>query len=131
MGLFRYWTIAQVPNFLLAAPVVGFGLLQTWTYLRTVPLAAYLPVGTVRPWPLPYMVHWAALCVLLLLASHVQIALRFATPGGMPALWWALAAAVAGGPVPARRIPLTAATGYLVCYAAVAGVLYASFYPPA
>lgn len=131
VGLFRYWTLAQVPNFVLAAPVIGFGLLQAHTFLRTVPLSAYLPHGAVRPWALPYMVHMALLCVMLLVASHVQIALRFATPGGMPAIWWALAAAVVGGPIPARRIPLNVATGYLLGYAAVAGVLYASFYPPA
>ncbi|WFD36759.1 ER membrane glycoprotein subunit of the GPI transamidase complex-like protein [Malassezia cuniculi] len=131
VGPFRYWTLAQVPNFILAAPVVGFGALQACIYLRTVPLRAYFFRSPVRPWPLPYMVHMAVLCAMLLVASHVQIALRFATPGGMPALWWTLAAAVSAGPLKVRRVPLRIVAGYLVCYSMVAGVLYAGFYPPA
>lgn len=134
VGPFRYWTLAQVPNFILAAPVVGFGAVQAFAYLRTVPLHAYLPWSAHRPWALPYVVHMAVLCTLLFVASHVQIALRFATPGGMPALWWALAAAVGGrggDTFPALRVPLRAVVGYLAVYAVIAGVLYAGFYPPA
>jgi phosphatidylinositol glycan class V len=57
--------------------------------------------------------------VLLLFASHVQIALRLAVTD--PTLWWTLAAS--------KR--LSAWTYFCVVYGAVSLVLWAGFYPPA
>lgn len=72
--------------------------------------------------PLPFMLHTLALLLLLLFASHVQIALRLCTPGGMPFVWYGLAQGSVHGRLALR---------YLIPYALVAGLLYAGFYPPA
>jgi hypothetical protein len=69
-----------------------------------------------------YACHTLVLVCILLLASHVQIALRMATPGGMPLVWWACAALYER-----HRGVLV----YLLCYSTAAIVLYAGFYPPA
>ncbi len=76
---------------------------------------------------LPHVLFLCINGVLLLFFSHVQIALRFASPGGIPALWW-IAAEVVGD----RR---GRAGGYLVTWLvlwnAASLVLYSGFYPPA
>ncbi|WFC95756.1 ER membrane glycoprotein subunit of the GPI transamidase complex-like protein [Malassezia brasiliensis] len=129
VGLFRYWTVAQVPNFALAAPVLVAGAVGVWAYVVRVGPGA-LAQAVFMPWRrtsaaglplLPYALHTAALLGLLLFASHVQIALRLCTPGGMPFVWYTAAAVC----------PPRAALRYLCLYGAVAGVLYAGFYPPA
>ena len=129
VGLFRYWAVAQVPNFVLAAPVLAAGAAGVSAYVARVGPGA-LARAVLVPWRrsevaglalLPYALHTAALLALLLFASHVQIALRLCTPGGMPFVWYTAAAVC----------PPRAALRYLCLYGAVAGVLYAGFYPPA
>ncbi|KAI3617854.1 hypothetical protein CBS9595_003763 [Malassezia furfur] len=129
VGLFRYWTVAQVPNFALAAPVLVAGAVGVGAYVMRVG-PGVLARAVLVPWQrtttlglplLPHALHTAALLALLLFASHVQIALRLCTPGGMPFVWYTAAAVC----------PPRAALRYLCLYGAVAGVLYAGFYPPA
>jgi len=149
VGFFRYWTLAQVPNFVLAFPVLTLGAYGCW--LAT-PCARRVVEQTLLPWrgscpasdpakrasttirsrpalrcELVYVYHTAVVLCILLFASHVQIALRMATPGGMPMVWWAAAMLCErGGPAWTKGVVL-----YLLCYSGVACVLYAGFYPPA
>ena len=149
VGFFRYWTLAQVPNFVLAFPVLTLGAYGCW--LAT-PCARRVVEQTLIPWrgscpasdpakrasttirsrpalrcELVYVYHTAVVLCILLFASHVQIALRMATPGGMPMVWWAAAMLCErGGPAWTKGVVL-----YLLCYSGVACVLYAGFYPPA
>lgn len=144
VGLFRYWELAQLPNFILAAPVLLLLAHGVYAFLRSA--TASQIVDALRPFPTakrtqrathtplrlehtpgltPYIVHSAALGAVLLVASHVQIALRFASPGGLPCVWWS-AAALAHTPA-ARRV----LTAYLALQYAAATALYAGFYPPA
>lgn len=130
MGLFRYWTVAQLPNFVLAAPVLLAMAVGVASYVARLGVRRVL-VATCCPWAgaalppsaqaaLPYVLHTGVLLGVLLLASHVQIALRLCTAGGMPYVW----VTVASWP-PSRTL------GYLSAYTFLAGVLYAGFYPPA
>lgn len=128
IGLLKYWEVAQIPNFALAAPVLvacGAVCCRVFGSMGTSLLAAVAtPWRTGQAdllWATPYAIHLAFLTLLLLFWSHVQIALRFATPGGMPLLWWGLAQ---------WRHAEQALYG-LVLYNAVASLLYAGFYPPA
>lgn len=130
VGLLRYWTLAQLPNFLLAAPVLvmaAYGCYAATPSLQALIVSAFAPWRRFPPQGLScvpvYIYHTLLLALLLLLASHVQIALRMATPGGMPLVWWACAHL---GGTQTRGV-LT----YLLCYSAAACVLYAGFYPPA
>lgn len=130
MGLFRYWTLAQVPNFVLAAPVLLAGTVGVVMYVTRVG-ARRVACATACPWAgqwlsreahglLPYVLHTAVLMGLLLFVSHVQIALRLCTPGGLPFVWYVVAS-----------WPLRPTLWYLSVYGLLAGVLYAGFYPPA
>lgn len=130
VGLGRYWTLAQVPNFVLAAPVL---LMGAWACKRFARSWHRVYVDTCQPWrsarqecELAYVYYTMAVLALLLFVSHVQIALRFATPGGLPLLWWGAALLLDEHPR-AGRVFL----GYLLWYSVAAIVLYAGFYPPA
>lgn len=143
VGLLRYWQSAQLPNFILAAPVL---LIITYTarifYRHSIPrqiassLLAPSSVSDVTtkgvgitlsgtPQATPYVIHAIILGNLLLFASHVQIALRLATPGGIPAVWWGAAHLV----LHSRWRGLV--VGWLAIQLCVGVELYAGFYPPA
>lgn len=146
VGLFRYWEWAQVPNFALASPILlllGYGVYRYFSSstlgqiaqaLRPFPSQKHkaLPYSdtplTLQSMPLltPFVVHSAVMGMVLLLASHVQIALRFASPGGLPFVWWSAAALAHSSPATRRML-----TTYLASQYVVSIVLYAGFYPPA
>ncbi|KAL9939792.1 hypothetical protein V8E36_001609 [Tilletia maclaganii] len=98
---------------------------------------------TTSPTLLPHFLHNLATTCLLVFVSHVQISLRFATPGGMPFVWWAAAAWVLGDHSDAdgaaalsrraasRRRRLGILVSALVMWNALSLALYSGFYPPA
>lgn len=144
VGFLRYWQLSQLPNFALAAPVLLAIAYTVFAYYRTStpreigfslnPLAS--PLASKKEAErlglssaakaVPYVVHGLVLGLVLLFASHVQIALRLATPGGMPMVWWGAAHAV----VQSKRWRKVV-VGYLAVQYGVGIVLYAGFYPPA
>ncbi|TKY88206.1 hypothetical protein EX895_002916 [Sporisorium graminicola] len=147
VGVWRYWQAAQLPNFMLAAPVLVciaytarvFYRRSSWSHIAAsllAPRTTTRPAATTTeadlvalattPKATPYIVHGVALGCILLFASHVQIALRLATPGGMPMVWWGAAHAV-GHSARVRRWVLA----YLAVQYCASIVLYAGFYPPA
>lgn len=141
VGPLRYWQLAQAPNFALAAPVLLLIAYTARTFYRGSSWRQVVAslVGSTKsgdgkkttlsssPGMTPYVIHAVVLGTMLLVASHVQIALRLATPGGMPAVWWGAAHAVLSGPRWARRLIV----GYLAMQICVGLDLYAGFYPPA
>ncbi|KAE8225407.1 hypothetical protein CF319_g1854 [Tilletia indica] len=171
VGFLRYWEPSQLPNFLLAAPVLVFAVYGSIKYskgslrpiLFTLLLQADQSKSDTRvekstrveapatsmhmlhfsssPTLLPHVIHNIITVGLLLFVSHVQIALRFATPGGMPIFWWGLAGWVlkgnrsdsdpssSSGRVSNSR--LRTVLGFLVMWNVLSLALYSGFYPPA
>ena len=95
VGLFRYWTIQQFPNILLAAPVL---ILLFSCSVRDIRQASAL-VTHVRTRNrkdvsaslsiIPHAIHAFALALTLLVGAHTQIALRFAA--ALPYTYWSAA----------------------------------------
>lgn len=106
MGPFRYWTLSQLPNFLLAGPVLALSLCASYTFyshnnsyvLRS--LVPFLDLPPPKPSASPFLdrrhtpfVHLStALTFLLLFASHVQIILRLCASN--PVVFWYAASLV-------------------------------------
>ncbi|RPD56805.1 mannosyltransferase [Lentinus tigrinus ALCF2SS1-7] len=146
-GFMRYWTVAQIPNFVIAAPPLALLFVYTARYLR----AAFFPrlrelvlesrqsrkdiEGSdtpclrtpspfLHPSLAPHAIHALIMSLLLLFASHTQIVLRQAA--AMPAVYWAAAWLLVEHPRAGRWW-----VGWSVVWGAVSCVLWAAFLPPA
>lgn len=115
-GFLCYWELKQIPNFLLAAPVLlvswrgGFSWAMEQLQHRSLATA-------LADKKTPYVVHLAALATLAFFCFNVQISTRLLASGS-PALMWMLAS-MDDKPVCA----------YCVGYILVGAVLHANFLP--
>lgn len=101
VGLLEYWTVAQLPNFLISAPPLMLLLTFASVYVKKslIPqLSMYLsptsspplsPDRFLDPSLAPYAIHASVLCLTLLLNAHTQIILRLAA--ALPLTYWAAA----------------------------------------
>jgi phosphatidylinositol glycan class V len=141
VGLFRYWTVLQLPNFLVAAPVLLLSFAASYTFYRhhTISVIPFVskppsPSGN-RPFLdiafTPHIHLHTLLTLLLFFASHVQISLRLAITD--PVIFWYAAQLVqddwerAGG---SRKWGLIW-INYCLVWGFVAIALWAGYYPPA
>ncbi|KAJ1837295.1 ER membrane glycoprotein subunit of the GPI transamidase complex-like protein [Coemansia sp. RSA 2708] len=142
VGFLRYYTLQQVPNFLLAAPMVALSVAGVYTYAAHDPVrlatlgwrrqrcaapqagrrplaAAFLGDGL-----LPHITVWAALLAVAMTTMHVQVVTRFFS--SVPAVFWYAAHAAAHG-----RRAAWAVAGYFAAFGLAGVVLFSSFFPPA
>lgn len=134
VGFLRYWTLQQLPNFLLAAPVLA---LLTWGSLSFLfkvgfpSLISSKPLSSrnashplLSPSFLPHAIHALILTLTLLFAAHTQIILRFAS--SMPFTYWSAARLFFEHPKYAKAWVV-----WSVAWGAVSVVLWVAFLPPA
>jgi GPI mannosyltransferase 2 len=144
VGFLSYWTIAQIPNFLLASPILALLISYSGTCLMghmknvftaTEPSRTSVSLTVDPPASmLPHAIHALILSFTLLFASHVQIALRLAS--SMPIVYWAAAALIVRRVDGNKRTSSAWSWGYAwvswsVIWGAVSVVLWTVFLPPA
>lgn len=125
VGFIRYWQIAQIPNFLLAAPILAISI---WTSIRFIRRESPLHSRMA-----PYHLISAITTYILIFSAHTQIALRISTGGGLGVVVYMGAAQLL------LRDKSSTRTGRMgkawvrwsIVYGAVSLVLWAGFYPPA
>ena len=86
VGLFCYYSAAQLPNFMLAAPVLLLSVITVSSSLLSPASAVYLPA---RPSLCPHILLHSLLLLLSLTVLHVQVATRFMS--GLPSLYIGMA----------------------------------------
>lgn len=139
VGFLRYWTLSNIPNFLLALPVLlsvfafcAFYLSYIPSILPSlfrqrrfredttpVPASLFLDVSV-----LPHVLHALVLALLLTFNAHVQIALR--TLPSLPLMHWAAACLLVERPALGRVW-----VAWSVMWSVTSCVLWAVFLPPA
>ncbi|KAL1701193.1 glycosyltransferase family 76 protein [Schizophyllum commune] len=126
VGFLRYWTLQQLPNFIIAAPPLAAIMASSWWHLRRVVPGTTSPALTpfLSPLLTPHVLHATFMALVLIFASHVQIVLRFAA--AMPATYWAGAWLLV-------RYPRTGKlwVGWSVVWGALSVLLWVAFLPPA
>ncbi|KAL1664129.1 glycosyltransferase family 76 protein [Schizophyllum commune] len=126
VGFLCYWTLQQLPNFIIAAPPLAAILAFAWWHLRRVGSGTTSPALTpfLSPLLTPHVLHATFMALVLIFASHVQIVLRFAA--AMPATYWAGAWLLV-------RYPRTGKlwVGWSVVWGALSVLLWVAFLPPA
>ena len=139
-GLFRFYTLKNIPNLLAGAAFVAFGVFVCLQYCgpRKGAWLNYLRARSLKEWVLdPFSARSAsistqliALVALQLLvvfaAIHWNMALRFISYN--PVLYWAGAMLVERYH---HRVLCRAIVAFLVSYAVVYAILFGAFYPPA
>lgn len=152
VGLWRYWTPAQLPNFLLALPMLALvGCSSAWFLWN----ARRIIGGITRPTDtkklarpanselslspstvlilLPYGLHALALSLVLFTAAHVQIALRV-LPAATPWAAWAGAALIMQGAKLKYSLWSVIShlwIGWSIVWVFVSSILWLAFLPPA
>lgn len=141
VGLFRYWTPSQLPNFLLAAPSLAVIIWASWTHmkrrgfkdLQNIALSLGVDIRdsketddsllSVDPIT-PHAIHALVLCTILIFASHVQIILRLSS--SLPFTYWATARLWVEEPNIAKWW-----TGWSVLWTVISIIAWGLFLPPA
>lgn len=123
IGFLKYWRLEQVPNFILAAPVLYISILGIYTYKTSTWPIAKSDNHTMAA----IVTHQTLINALLLFSSHTQIALRLAPTD--PVMWWTLASSLVTG----RKVEWWHTMwGWWVClWGAASLVLWTGHYPPA
>lgn len=142
VGFLRYWTISNIPNFILAFPPLllifafcGFYLsnslaiaphiiLQIRSNNKDVSPPPQLDSPFLSPSLLPHVLHALALALILTFNAHVQISLRLLP--SLPLTYWAAARLMVDFPKWEK-----AWVAWSVLWGAVSCVLWAVFLPPA
>ncbi|KAF1319020.1 Gpi mannosyltransferase, partial [Globisporangium splendens] len=143
-GFFNYYELKQLPNFVLAAPVLTLSIVSLFQYFSSTiqhrgtrhKQAKRRCIGASSA--SPYYVHWLVLLVNALLVMHIQVATRFFC--ACPPLFWAPAAAAAASIPQAsarKERQLSAAitwqgklvVAYFLLFNVLGAVLFPSFYP--
>ncbi|KAI9340869.1 dolichol-p-mannose mannosyltransferase, partial [Obelidium mucronatum] len=143
VGFLQYWTPSQIPNFLLAAPMVitSFAAIRSYFYNN---VRRFLTLGLVEDKKvakqsstgfyslntLPHIFLCLFLTLYCLFCMHVQVITRFFT--SMPVVYWYLAHCILLGRQSLRNYSVgRVILGWFVGYGAVGVVLFSLFYPPA
>jgi phosphatidylinositol glycan class V len=127
IGFLRYWTLPNLPLFLLAAPMLVVLVKSGVEQLRSPGRLSH--DQSVESSRLLSLVQSAAaaqilLAVLAATSYHVQIITRISS--GYPLWYWQVAEWLVRGEKTGNRIVM-----FMVIYASIQGVLFASFLPPA
>ncbi|UIZ28864.1 hypothetical protein KXD40_007604 [Peronospora effusa] len=141
VGLFRYYELNQLPNFLLAAPIIALSVHALHGYFR----------GTIVPgrprvilqqergksgWRgtalTPYYAHWLFLVVNALLVVHIQVTTRLLC--ACPPLFWHPASLLCDSTITRKASPVMTRYGrvivtYFLLFTVLGSVLFPSFYP--
>jgi GPI mannosyltransferase 2 len=134
-GFLRYWTLSNVPLFLLAAPILSVMLKSGFDTIRqcssrATGITTGITTATVAPRYTRMIIALAlaqlVLAVLALTSYHVQIINRISS--GYPVWYWWVAQRLCdeGNPRLGKGI-----VTFMVMYGMIQGVLFASFLPPA
>ena len=126
-GFLRYWTVPNIPLFLLAAPMLAVltraGVEQLSS--RRAPVADKPAEGArLLAFLQSAAVAQVLLAVLAATSYHVQIITRISS--GDPLWHWWLAGCLVRGEKTGYRVVM-----FMVIYAAIQGALFTSFLPPA
>ncbi|ORX89815.1 mannosyltransferase [Basidiobolus meristosporus CBS 931.73] len=133
-GLFRYYEWKQLPNFLLAAPMVLLSFCGIWSYAAH-DLLRFFSVGILKATReealLPFIYLWGVLLVYCTLAMHIQVITRFFSC--MPTVYWFAAHLLAQDTDNSKRkrVASQIVLFYFITYGLVGIVLFSNFFPPA
>lgn len=127
VGLFRYWTPSQLPNFLIALPPLFALFSYSLRYLGQFVRFDRYPDPFFNPSIAPHAIHALLMSCILFFASHTQIVLRLAP--SMPFTYWAAAYILTH----AKEHPFASRAWipWAFTWSVISVILWVAFLPPA
>ncbi|KAH8666860.1 GPI mannosyltransferase 2 [Xylariales sp. PMI_506] len=133
VGFLRYWTLPNIPLFLLAAPMIYLLLKSAWQILAASSLkpagsrnskknSAFMPTMLINSLALSQLV----IAALSITNYHIQIITRISSAYPLWYFWLAQQLGISGSSKAAGSVVV-----FMVMYAMIQGALFASFLPPA
>lgn len=126
-GFLAYWTLNQLPNFLISAPTISLMTMFSMHHLN-IALSGKSSIGASRPFRnptiTPHAIHALVLTSILVFSSNVQIILRLAA--SMPIIYWAAAWLLLEHPKLGRLWVV-----WSILWSVISTILWATFLPPA
>jgi phosphatidylinositol glycan class V len=145
VGFGEYFQLKQIPNFVLASPMIVLSVYGIADAARQIKGAPQIPqrlsstahsagpvvCTAVSPVLfelvlLPMTLHWAALLAVGVSAMNVQVTTRFLS--ACPPLYW-YAATLISGPTSTTTIRGRLLLAYFVTYGVIGTVMFCNFYP--
>lgn len=131
VGLLRYYELRQLPNFLLAAPVIALSAHSLASFFSQLlcrsPMKQAVPPARVGSSLAPYYVHWLFLLVNALLVVHIQVTTRLLA--ACPPLFWHPAAVISEAASKGGTRYRDVVVGYFLLFTVLGGALFPTFYP--
>lgn len=127
VGPFRYYRVSQIPNFLLAAPVLFLSFYGIVVYGRTLWVGKFAATGLHQLEVFLFWCYLVAQAASAVVFVHIQVTTRFLASS--PLLFWAAAEFVLRASPRASRWRARALAAYVVGFAVVGTVLFSAFYP--
>lgn len=146
VGVFNYWELKQLPNFLIATPMIilcavaigryltyGNNLKSTFT-LNLLPGSDSSSQRVADPYfnvdVSSYILHWMFLLIFGILVMYIQVLNRFLSSQCAPLYWFAASALLheTRGGTKMSLLPKLI-TGYFIVYCLIGTILFTSFYP--
>ncbi|KAG9406632.1 hypothetical protein AC1031_002953 [Aphanomyces cochlioides] len=120
VGPFAYYQLKQIPNFLLAAPMIALASYSVWLGLKSGHAIFH------RRELAPYFIYLAFLLGNALVVVHIQVITRFLAP--CPPIFWA-AASLVDKPSTSLSTAGRLTVLYFLIFTVVGAVLFPTFYP--
>jgi len=138
VGFLKYFEVKQVPNFILASPIVVLSLLAIWKYVKhdfvrffSLGFITGKGKGKMKDWVendnlLVFVFHWMAMVFFAVFIMHVQVATRFLC--SMCAIFYWFGASIV---LERKRHPTLFyfLFFYFYLYFIVGTILFTTFYP--
>ncbi|KDR75401.1 hypothetical protein GALMADRAFT_249454 [Galerina marginata CBS 339.88] len=121
-GFLRYWTLDQLPNFLISTPTILLITSFSFSHLTKIGHADAKHFENITI--TPHVIHSIIFLFILVFASHTQIILRLAA--SMPVVYWAAAWLLSEHPSFGRLWVI-----WSVLWSVISTILWAAFLPPA
>ncbi|KAG0030807.1 hypothetical protein BGZ81_002165 [Podila clonocystis] len=141
VGFLRYYEIKQIPNFLMAAPMITLSAVGIYSYIlhdtrRSLTLgrdSTYAGRSQTPPFMsqamFPHIVLWAVLLLSNITTMHIQIITRAFSC--LPPVYWFAAHQFGDKAYGLRAGYARPVTTFFVMYGLIGVILFANFFPPA
>ncbi|KAI8886074.1 glycosyltransferase family 76 protein [Backusella circina FSU 941] len=137
VGFLAYYEIKQIPNFVLAAPMILLSVAGIYTYSQphsrafwTLQLSNSDQTSYWSGRLAVFIYLWLFMLGYVMTSMHIQVIIRFFT--SLPPLYWYVAHVWLKGDIKSKSSwTATVLLSYFVLYGFIGIVLFASFLPPA